>query len=92
VLQATTDCISAIDAPGSDAFYGIVLNGKCPHLDMITKADLPALATKHQLPLIMNYEQTDIFQSMILHLENFKQVHVKQLTPLYVKQAVSPKK
>ncbi|WP_027119512.1 tRNA (adenosine(37)-N6)-threonylcarbamoyltransferase complex dimerization subunit type 1 TsaB [[Mycoplasma] testudinis] len=84
-----TNGISVIDASGDKEYYAIFRNGvgktvvgDNTEFEKVCKANL-------DLPLYKDFENTNIFESLISNLENFTKIEdYNSLEPLYVKPAV----
>lgn len=81
--------ISVLDATGSKKYYAIYRDGTGKPA-LTDEARLDATCKDNMdLPLYKNFENTNIFESLVSNLENFTEFKdVSQLEPLYLKPPV----
>lgn len=81
--------ISVIDARGNKEYYSVIRNGIYT-LKMAENKDFEQICKSNlDLPLYKNFENTNIFESLLNNLENFELVEdVKSVSPIYIKPPV----
>lgn len=84
------DGISVLDARGNKEYYAVYKKG-IGITKLTENTDFEKVCQENlDLPLYKNYENMDIFESLINNLDNFEQVKkIENLEPLYIKKPVS---
>jgi tRNA threonylcarbamoyl adenosine modification protein YeaZ len=89
-LQATSNCISILDAKGNKFYTAVFKNNKqVGRVSLKTLNDIEKLAEKYKLPIIQDFHKVNIFENIFLNINNFKLCkNTIRLRPLYIKKPI----